>query len=131
MRKTVCVDVDAVLADYSQGWRGIDHIGEPIPGAVEFTRQLAEFADVVIYTTRCCEEIDRGGLKAPMLVKVVKDWLDKHGFAYHHIWSGQGKPIFAALIDDRAVPCTPQEDGPETAYGRALGWAKRLCGVKP
>lgn len=32
-KKTVAVDLDGVLADYSTGWQGIEHIGDPIPGA--------------------------------------------------------------------------------------------------
>ena len=113
MRPTIALDVDGVLADYRDGWKGIDHIGDPIPGAVEFTRRLAETADILIYTTRCCEEIQgRNGAKAHLLRKIVQEWLDKHGFVYHEIWTGQGKPIFSAVIDDRAVTCRPQSGGP-------------------
>jgi hypothetical protein len=70
--KTVCVDLDGVLAAYS-GWKGIEHIGDPLPGAVEFTHAVAEFARVLVYTSRCrsnpggarravpCEPQVRGG----------------------------------------------------------------------
>lgn len=125
MKKTVCVDLDATLATYDK-WVGLDHIGDPLPGAVDFTKRLSEFSDVVIYTTRCSVEMGRG-LGAGMLKKIVQDWLDKHGFAYADIWVGQGKPIFAALIDDRAVACRPQEDA--LAFESALLSAQRLCGV--
>lgn len=130
MKKTVCVDVDGVLADYSAGWQGLDHIGDPIPGAVEFTKELAEFADIVIYTTRCCEDLNgRNGLKAPMLRKLIQEWLDKHGFTYHDIYVGQGKPICAAFIDDRAINCRPQKFG-KSEYMGAIAEAKRYCNVE-
>jgi hypothetical protein len=128
MKKTIALDVDGVLADYSHGWQGLDHIGEPIPGAVQFTHMLSEFADVLVYTTRCSEEMSgRNGLKAPMLKKLVQEWLDRHGFKYADIWVGQGKPIYSALVDDRAVACRPQEDG--RAFEEALRRAKVLCGL--
>jgi hypothetical protein len=105
-RKTVAVDLDGVLADFSKGWQGVDVIGDPIPGAVEFTRRLSVFADVLIWTTRCNPEIGRGeGVQ--LLRNRVRDWLDKHGFFYADIWTGVGKPIAAAFIDDRAVTCRP------------------------
>lgn len=101
MKKTVCVDLDGVLAFYDS-WKGVDHIGEPRPGAVDFTRALSIIADVVIYTTRCNEEMNRPE-RAHLLVNRVKAWLDKHGFQYADIYAGQGKPIAAAYIDDRAI----------------------------
>ncbi len=102
MKKTICVDMDGVLADYSKGWQGIDIIGDPIPGAVEFTRELSKVADVVIFTCRCTEEMQgRNGAKAHLLRNIVRAWLDTHGFVYADIYVGQGKPIASAYVDDR------------------------------
>lgn len=109
-RKTVAVDLDGVLADFSMGWQGVDVIGDPIPGAIEFTRQLSAFADVLIWTTRCNPEVGRGE-GANLLRNRVRDWLDRHGFAYADIWTGVGKPIAAAFVDDRAVWCSPTTGG--------------------
>ena len=50
-KKTVCVDVDGVLAQYDR-WRGVDHIGDPIFGAKEFVADLRKKYKVVIHTTR-------------------------------------------------------------------------------
>ncbi len=108
MKKTVCVDLDGVLADYSKGWQGVDKIGDPIPGAVEFTKNLREFARVVIYTTRCKGKMFDRNERPEFLAGIVKAWLDRNGFAYDEIDVGQGKPIAAAYIDDRAVVCRPQ-----------------------
>ena len=117
MKKTVAVDLDGVLATYD-GWKGIDNIGEPIVGAVQFTKDLSAFARVVIFTTRCktypptapgpkgMPEPCRDDVNA--LVQRVVEWLDRHGFAWHEVYCGQGKPFAAAYIDDRAVVCRPQ-----------------------
>jgi len=134
MRKTVAVDLDGVLAEY-HGWKGLDHIGDPIPGAQEFCRQLAEFANVTIYTTRCSVELGRFE-DIEQLVGRVRDWLLNHGFEpgvhWHDIWSGQGKPIYAALVDDRAVVCDPQRfGGPDVAYRSAMRRVLDLCECIP
>ena len=109
MKKTVAVDVDGVLAQYD-GWKGVDHIGDPIPGAVAFTHTLSEHFDVLIFTTRCCEEVNQPE-KAHLLRNRLVKWLDQHDFAYADVWVGQGKPIAVAYIDDRAVVCRPQKCG--------------------
>lgn len=46
------VDLDGTLAHYD-GWKGADHIGEPIPAMVERVKQwLAEGKTVKIFTAR-------------------------------------------------------------------------------
>ena len=136
MRPTICLDLDGVLAEY-HGWRGIEHIGEPIEGAVEFSKQLAEFAKIIVYTTRCKEypgntpappgaaAIDRRCVEE--LACIVERWLKKHGFAYDEIYTGQGKPFAVCYIDDRAITCQPQEFEPAFAYGLAVKKAKQSC----
>ena len=101
----VCLDLDGVLAEYS-GWEGLDQIGPPIPGALDFALSLAEIADIVIFTSRC--SLDAGG-EAPatrlsprqLRIKVI-EWLEKYKFPYTDVYAGQGKPRASAFIDDRA-----------------------------
>jgi hypothetical protein len=132
-RPRVCVDLDGVLAAYD-GWKGLDFTGAPLPGAVEFTRRLSEFADVVIYSTRGCVELHREELGeptrpasdlAPRLQQKLKYWLDKHRFHYAEIYIGQGKPMASAYIDDRAVACRPQEEAGD--FDRAVERARQLA----
>lgn len=130
MKKSIAVDVDGVLAQYDE-WRGLDHIGDPIPGAVEFTKKLGERFDVIIFTTRCSEEVNGEVDKAPLLVNRVRCWLDKHGFEYDHIWSEKGKPLCLAFIDDRGIRCEPQKaDDPNDVYNATLAFALTQIDLK-
>ncbi|MEB3304058.1 MAG: hypothetical protein VKK99_05625, partial [Cyanobacteriota bacterium] len=120
----VCLDVDGVLADRTYG-RGAEDLGDPIAGAVEFTRALAEKAEVVIHSARLSagDSSSAAGRKAEAR---LRDWLDHHGFEYHTIATGVGKPVASAYVDDRGVSCRPMDDGPR-AFEQALLAVERLC----
>ncbi|MDF1812731.1 MAG: hypothetical protein P1V20_10975 [Verrucomicrobiales bacterium] len=121
--KSICIDLDGVLATYD-GWKGIEHFGEPVAGAVEFTKKMAKKYRVIIFTSRTHEEEGRDIGKARSLVGA---WLDRHGFAYDEIYTGVGKPFASAYIDDRAVSCRPQEDG-QKAFEVASMQVEKLTG---
>lgn len=122
-RQSVAIDLDGTLAAYD-GWKGLEHIGDPLPGAQDFVRGIREFAKVVIWTTRSNYDVN-----GPNSHFVVKAWLDKHGFEYDEIFVGPVKPLVAAFVDDRAVTCRPQEDSDAaTAYRMATLQVKELCG---
>lgn len=132
MRPRVCLDLDGVLARY-EGWRGYDHIGDPLPGALEFAGELAEIADIVIFTSRCSQ--DSGGEYEPTVlstgqlrIKII-EWLERHKFPYADVYVGLGKPRVAAFIDDRAVPCSPQTD--KTAFKGAMDSVRAMLHRKP
>lgn len=122
-RKTVCVDVDGTLARY-ETFEGVDTIGDPLPGAVEFTRKLSRVADIMIYSTRASADANQGYNEQELTSK-LKAWLDLHGFSYTSIYAGRGKPRASAYVDDRAVSCRPQQSS--EAYEKALAQAERLC----
>jgi hypothetical protein len=121
----VCLDVDGVLADRTYG-RGAEELGDPIAGAVEFTRALAERAEVVIHSARLAAE-DPSSAAGRKAEARLRDWLEQHGFAFHTIASGVGKPVASAYVDDRGVSCRPMDDGPR-AFEDALLAVERLCG---
>lgn len=131
-RPRVCLDLDGVLARYD-GWQGFDHIGDPLPGALEFAVELAEVADIVIFSARCSQ--DTGGEYEPTILSIgqlrikIIEWLERHKFPYADVYVGQGKPRVAAFIDDRAVPCSPQADS--IAFTRALNSIRTILHRKP
>lgn len=109
-RHTVAIDMDGVLASWEGGTHDIP--GPPIPGSVEFTKQVSKFADIVIHTCRCTPALYRcfGGRTAPHLLENgVREWLDRHGFAYDAIWTDNGKPAATLYVDDRGYRLRPNE----------------------
>ena len=124
----ICVDLDGVLAQYDK-WRGVDHIGDPIPGALEFAKQLAKIAEITVFTSRCAQDVLEGSRITPGQLRIrVIEWLEKHKFPYTDVYTGQGKPRAAAFIDDRAVNCNPQTN--IDAFATALDQT-RLLVAKP
>jgi len=123
----VCVDLDGVLAKYD-GFKGLDRIGPPLPGALEFAESLAKIADIVIFTSRCSMDLgtetsDSRVSPGQMRIRVI-EWLEKHKVPYVDVYVGQGKPRVAAFIDDRAISCNPQKD--MKAFGEALKSTRSL-----
>jgi len=141
-RLSICVDLDGVLAKYD-GWKGVGVIGNPIPGAADFTKELGKLAHIIIFTTRCKQypvgkdhpiEVtgDTGDVTVSQLQHQVQQWLHRYGFHYDEIYIGQGKPIASAYIDDRALTCRPQDNAPGNptfAFSETYFAAKRLLGV--
>lgn len=98
--RTVAIDLDGTLA-HDDGWRGIEHIGEPLDGAIELVNALARENRVIIYTTRTNPEVNRGTESG--LVKWVAAWLARWGVnPVVGIYVGPGKPLADLYIDDRA-----------------------------
>lgn len=124
MKKTIAVDLDGVLAQYS-GWQGLEHFGRPLPYAGQFMERLKSLGHVMVYTTRTNASC-HPDYSGDALVSVVKDWLDKYNIPYDRIYEGEGKPIASAYVDDRAVTCRPQDDGPHIAYDLAYDAVEEL-----
>lgn len=103
------VDLDGTLAHY-EGWKGPDHIGEPIPAMLARVRTwLAEGKQVRIFTARAC---------IPDQIPPVKAWLAKHGLPDLEV-TNQKDYGMIALWDDRCVQVIPntgmRADGSEAA----------------
>jgi hypothetical protein len=104
------VDLDGCLAVYG-GWKGPDHIGEPVPAMLARVKQwLAEGKDVRIFTARVAatghwvasSQAHDDADFATDQVKTIQDWTERH--------LGVRLPVTAtkdygmeALYDDRAV----------------------------
>lgn len=109
------VDLDGTLAHY-EGWRGPEHIGEPIPAMVTRVKEwLAEGREVRIFTGRIAPAVlqgfethggtrpsDQDLLDARQSVAAIGEWSEKH--------LGRRLPVTCVkdfdmieLWDDRAV----------------------------
>ncbi|MHC4310838.1 MAG: capsular biosynthesis protein [Planctomycetota bacterium] len=108
MKKTVCVDLDGTLAQYSE-WEGLENIGDPIPGARSFLQALKELGcEVVIYTTRTNPDVNQEEGKYDLALR-IHTWLEQNEMPCDSVYVGRGKPIASAYVDDRAVECRPQD----------------------
>jgi hypothetical protein len=93
------VDLDGTLAHYDK-WRGITHIGEPVPDMLDRVKNwLSEGKDVRIFTARVCPQPEG---RAKTAAYWIRQWCLKH--------IGQALPItnekdlaMIELWDDRCV----------------------------
>lgn len=93
---TYAVDLDGTLA-YYDGWKGIEHIGEPIPAMLDRVKQwLEEGHEVFIFTARC----DPAAPDADLAAGYISKWLTKHLGRFIPI---RGKHSAHEYWDDRAV----------------------------
>lgn len=87
------VDLDGTLAHYT-GWRGAEHIGDPIPAMVDRVKAwMAEGVTVKIFTARAC---------VPEQVPFISEWLKKHGMAGLEVTNVKDFGM-VELWDDRSV----------------------------
>lgn len=129
MKKTICIDLDGVLACFNGGWKDVHQFGPALPGAAEFTKKLAEHFDIVIYTVRCTADVCKP--YAPhMLQKIVKEWLDANDITYHDIYIGQGKPLCSVFIDDNCIRCRPGDKTEDAGFDVTLQQIKKHCHIK-
>ena len=92
------VDLDGTLAEYDY-WRGINHIGEPIPVMVEYVKDLLELGvEVRIFTAR---------LQEPDALVFIQAWCKK---VFGTILPVTDKKDFSMvwMIDDRSS--NPMDD---------------------
>lgn len=89
------VDLDGTLA-YYDGWKGIEHIGEPVPAMMDRVRYWIENGtEVRIFTARVSSN-------DPDVVRYIHEWCRKHGLPELQVTC---KKDFAMvqLYDDRCV----------------------------
>lgn len=93
------MDLDGTLAYYDE-WRGVEHIGNPIPEMVSLvTKYLAEGIEVKIFTARAAIEDKE---ERELAIKTIQEWCLKHigiGLDVTAIKS----PMMIKFYDDRAI----------------------------
>lgn len=103
--RAIAVDLDGVILEYDNVWRGSDCFGEVMPGAVEGLKKLKEMGfTIIVYTTRNNCMIPGKDYDAAELTNMVKTLLDATGVPYDYI--SPFKPLAAYYLDDRGVRFT-------------------------
>lgn len=89
----IAVDLDGTLAEY-HGWKGIKHIGRPVPVVLERVRDMvASGVKVTIFTARANDE---------EAIPYITNWLQIHGLFELDITNIKRKE-FDEIWDDRAI----------------------------
>ena len=97
MRGWIGVDLDGTLAFYD-GWKGIDHIGEPIPMMLNRVKGwIAEGKLVKIMTARVARKTG----EADRARSYIQAWTEKHGLGRLDDTNEKDMGRIA-LYDDRA-----------------------------
>ena len=118
-KRTICIDFDGVLHDYSEGFKGKDVFGDMLPNADKGTHLLKKKGwTIIIYTTR------------PKTAKLEK-WLKDHKIAYDYINenpnqpedSKGGKLIADIYLDDRGMRFKAVTKSPSHPAS-AMGWSE-------
>ena len=110
--KTICVGLDGVIAQY-RGWKGPDHIGEPMPGVKHFLYELTKDYNIIIHTTR--------------QYPGVWDWLLKHQLRDYITGITSTKVPAVAYIDDKAVCFQGNFSEALTKIAFFSPWWKQTC----
>lgn len=115
-RGWIGVDLDATFAHYD-GWKGIDHIGDPIPEMLERVKQwIAEGQPVKIFTARvyCGESGEPAGdryREAQQARIVIEKWCLKHLGVILPVTCCKDFGMIT-LWDDRCVQVMPNSGEP-------------------
>lgn len=134
--KTIAVDFDGVIHGYSKGWHDGSIYDPPVKGAKETLDRLQRAGfHVLIYTTRATDRVIDGVAEDGQHDQVA-DYLRRHGIPFDEIYRGE-KPIFVAIIDDRAVRFDPRPPWWKSLFGLLSPWSicesqlERLGIIKP
>lgn len=94
----ICVDLDGTLALYDH-WKGIDHVGDPIPAMLKRVKDwLAAGTTVKIFTARVSvPDRDKAAVIAP-----IHAWCEKHGLPPLEVTCMKDFSC-VRIYDDRAV----------------------------
>jgi len=99
----IAVDLDGVVFEYDPTeWKGIEHFGKLIEGALSALMMLKKMGHtIIIYTTRLNPAVNSKYTKEQLLNLVEKE-LIRQAIPYDSIET-EGKPYAHLYIDDRAL----------------------------
>ena len=120
-KKTIAVDFDGVIHRYSKGWLDGSIYDPPVSGAAEALYRLKRAGyRVLIFTTRASNRNIDGVEETSQLIAVA-EYLEKHEIPYDAIFAGE-KPMYTAIIDDRAIRFDPRPPWWKTIFGLKTAW---------
>jgi hypothetical protein len=97
-RKVVAIDFDGVIHNAYKGWGDGTCYGDPLPGAIEAIKKLAEVYDIIIFTAKA--KPDRPLVNNKTGSILVKEWFAKHGLIDYISDITSEKPRAELYIDD-------------------------------
>lgn len=99
------VDLDATLAEYDV-WRGIEHIGKPIPAMVDRIKQwISQGHTVKIFTARVCR--GRGPNDSVLAKLYIQQWLVEEAGLPALDVTNEKDFFMIQLWDDRCTQVVP------------------------
>jgi hypothetical protein len=106
-RKVIAVDLDGTLAHYDK-WRGIHHIGDPVPKMLARVKQwLEEGHGVTIFTARMSPTACLvNGQNSRAVQEVIEKWCVQHVGVLLPVTS-EKRMSFSEFWDDRAIQIIP------------------------
>jgi 5'(3')-deoxyribonucleotidase len=93
-KKTIAIDFDGVIHQYSKGWQNGEIYDPPMEGALDAVKKLASNNRLVIFSTRARDVEGWNDMIA---------WLTEHGFMDYFDKVTSEKPIAHIYIDDRGL----------------------------
>lgn len=120
--KTICIDFDGVIHDYSKGYEGKNVFGEMIKGADTATKVLKKKGwTIIIFTTRPDSD-------------ALRKWLKDHDVTFDYINENPDQPgdsgdksklIADIYLDDRAICFRGQWDWAINDISSFIPWQER------
>jgi hypothetical protein len=106
--KNLSIDFDGVIHTFDRGYHDGTCYGEPLPGALEAIRHLAEEFNIIIFTAKA--KPSRPLVNGKTGTQLVKEWLEKYNVMQYVKEITAEKPRSQIYIDDKGYHFQNWED---------------------
>ncbi len=97
----LAIDFDGVIHTFNKGWHDGTCYGDPIEGAVDSIKKLAQKFNIIIFTAKVKK--DRPLVNGKTGLELVNEWLTKHDLQSYVSEVTCEKPRAKYYIDDKAI----------------------------
>ena len=104
----LAIDFDGVIHKNSKGFYDGTIYDEPMPGALDAIKQLAEKYDIVIFSAKV--KPDKPLVNGKTGAELVWEWLEKYNLSKYIKEVTSEKPRAVFYIDDKAIRFIEWED---------------------